>query len=114
MLERCSGWNAGGVNAAQIRKIAGDFRETSPQSPVVAPRRVSGKRRGIARSRHTWRFFPNGNGNCLCRGIADTPRSRQERPLMLDVLIERVSYEPMAIFVIVAVVLLIMLARTVT
>jgi hypothetical protein len=33
---------------------------------------------------------------------------------MLDVLIERVSYEPMAIFVIVAVVLLIMLARTVT
>lgn len=33
---------------------------------------------------------------------------------MLDVLIERVSYEPMAIFVIVAIVLLIMLARTVT
>jgi hypothetical protein len=31
---------------------------------------------------------------------------------MLDVLIERVSYEPMAIFAIVAVVLLIMLART--
>jgi hypothetical protein len=31
---------------------------------------------------------------------------------MLDVLIERVSYEPMAIFMIVAVVLLIMLART--
>lgn len=31
---------------------------------------------------------------------------------MLDVLIERVSYEPMAIFVIVAVVLLVMLART--
>ena len=33
---------------------------------------------------------------------------------MLDVLIERVSYEPMAIFMIVAVVLLIMLARTVS
>ena len=33
---------------------------------------------------------------------------------MLDVLIERVSYDPMAIFMIVAVVLLIMLARTVT
>jgi hypothetical protein len=31
---------------------------------------------------------------------------------MLDVLIERVSYEPMAIFMIVAVVLLFMLART--
>jgi hypothetical protein len=31
---------------------------------------------------------------------------------MLDVLLERVSYEPMAIFVIVAVVLLVMLART--
>ena len=33
---------------------------------------------------------------------------------MLDVLIERVSYDPMAIFMIVAVVLLIMLARTVS
>jgi hypothetical protein len=32
--------------------------------------------------------------------------------LMLDVLIETVSYEPLAIFMIVAVVLLIMLART--
>jgi len=31
---------------------------------------------------------------------------------MLDVLIERVSYEPMATFMIVAAVLLIMLART--
>jgi hypothetical protein len=33
---------------------------------------------------------------------------------MLDVLIERLSYEPMAIFMIVAVVLLVMLARTVS
>jgi hypothetical protein len=33
---------------------------------------------------------------------------------MLDLLIERVSYEPMAIFTIVAAVLLIMLARTKT
>ena len=33
---------------------------------------------------------------------------------MLDVLIERLSYEPMAIFMVVAVVLLVMLARTVT
>jgi hypothetical protein len=33
---------------------------------------------------------------------------------MLDVLIESVSYEPMAIFMIVAVVLLIMLVRTVS
>ena len=32
--------------------------------------------------------------------------------LMLDVLIERVSYDPMAIFIVVAVVLLVMLART--
>jgi hypothetical protein len=31
---------------------------------------------------------------------------------MLDLLIERVSYDPMAIFIAVAVVLLIMLART--
>jgi len=31
---------------------------------------------------------------------------------MLDVLIETVSYEPLAIFMIVAIVLLIMLART--
>ena len=31
---------------------------------------------------------------------------------MLDALIERVSYEPMAIFMIVAVVLLLLLART--
>jgi len=53
MLERVAWWNAGSMNAAQIRKIAGDFRETSLQSPVAAPRRVSGKRRGIARSRHT-------------------------------------------------------------
>ena len=33
---------------------------------------------------------------------------------MLDVLIERVSYDPMAIFMIVAVVLLILLTRTVS
>ena len=56
--------------------------------------------------------LPGGNGNCLDQHIAKTPRSRQARPLMLDLLIERVSYEPMAIFTIVAAVLLIMLART--
>ena len=41
-----------------------------------------------------------------------TKEQARNARLMLDVLIETVSYEPLAIFMIVAVVLLIMLART--
>jgi len=53
MLERVALWDAGAVNAAQIRKVAGDFREYRAIPPRATPRSLSGKRRGIARSRHT-------------------------------------------------------------
>jgi len=61
------------------------------------------------RSRHTRDCCLTGNDYCLCQGIKEQATHAH---LMLDVLIERVSYDPMAIFMIVAVVLLIMLART--
>jgi hypothetical protein len=102
------------VNAAQIRKVVGDFREHRA-TPAMrgAARTVRKTTQDRAFSAHRW-SFAGGNGNCLISNSQIQPRSRQARPLMLDVLIERVSYEPMAIFIIVAVVLLIMLARTVS
>jgi hypothetical protein len=63
----------------------------------------------MERFRHRRRPCLTGNGNCL---LLYTKEQAGNARLMLDVLIETVSYEPLAIFMIVAIVLLIMLART--
>ena len=67
-------------------------------------------RRRIGRFRHTRRPCLTGNGNCL---LQYTKEQASNARLMFDALIETVAYEPLAIFMIVAIVLLIMLTRTV-
>ena len=63
----------------------------------------------MGRCRHTPRRCLTGNGNCL---LEYTKEQAGNARLMLDTLIETVSYEPLAIFMVVAIVLVIMLART--
>ena len=53
--------------------------------------------------------YLTGNGNCL---LKYTKEAGGNARLMLDVLIETVSRQPLTIFMIVAIGLLIMLART--
>jgi hypothetical protein len=59
---------------------------------------------------HTRRRCLTGNGNCLL--LQYTKEQAGNARLMLDVLIETVSHDPLTIFIVVAIVLLIMLART--
>src|SRR5688572_32925235 len=98
--------------AAQIRKVSSDFRECAKRAGGARSPALWSNRPGFGRFGHTYRASLTGNGYCLSQGKVRTYRSRQYAHLMLDLLIERVSYDPMAVFIAVAVVLLIMLART--
>jgi hypothetical protein len=66
------------------------------------------KHAGFARFRHGRTPCLTGNGNCLLQYIEEPWNIR----LMLDALIETVAYDPLAIFLIVAMVLVVMLVRT--
>ena len=79
------------------------------QVHTLALEQVCRNPREIGRLRHTARHCLTGNGNCL---LLYTKEQAGHARLMLDALIETVSYEPLAIFMIVAIVLVIMLART--
>ena len=95
--------------ASQIRKVASDFREYTKCAGGARSPDLWRNRLGIGRFGHTCTSSLTGNAYCLCQDI----KEQAVRPIsMLDVLIERVSYDPMAIFIAVAIVLLIMLART--
>ena len=108
MLERCRMVERGGgrprrfVRCRPIFVSAGNARAARDRPPCGAGDSGSGDSGTL-----TALLLP-GTAIAFVR----TYRSRQYAHLMLDVLIERVSYDPMAIFIAVAIVLLIMLART--
>jgi len=109
MLELCRRLERRRREASQIRKTTSDSREYAKCVGGARSRTLWRNRLGIGRIKHTCISSFTGNAYCVCQDIkeqAGTPIS------MLDVLIERVSYDPMAIFIAVAIVLLVMLART--
>jgi hypothetical protein len=72
-------------------------------------RRCLQKHAGDRAFPHTRPPCLTGNGNCL---VQYTKEQARHARLMLDALIETVAYDPLAIFMVVAVVLFFMLART--
>ena len=112
MLEGVAGWNAHRMDAQQIRKMPHDFCDAYEERDTRSTSSHPLKRRSIGQL-DARRDEPRCGTAIASDGIEpEDKRSRLARPLMFDLILERVSYDPMAIFVAVAIVLLVLLART--
>jgi hypothetical protein len=108
-LSGVAGRNAVGARAEQIRKTAPDFRKYAIARYCCGTAHVVQRQTQVrAFQAHVPLLFLRE------RQLRLSPHkgAGNYAHLMLDLLIERVSYEPMAIFTIVAAVLLVMLFRT--
>ena len=104
-----AGWNAHRLTLRRLVTPHQIFVSAACTCAHPGPAVVCRKTRRLRRFRHTRHYFLTGNGNCL---LKYTKEQAEHARLMLDVLIETVSRQPLTIFMVVAIGLVIMLART--
>jgi hypothetical protein len=101
--------NAAGARPTQIRKIAPEFRKFATAHQCCGTAHVVQKQTQVRAFQAHLRLLLLRERQLRLSGHEGAGSNAH---LMLDVLIERVAYDPMAIFTIVAAVLLLMLFRT--